>query len=244
VLGCASGGLGSDAGASTTPGASTSPAPAAAATPTPQTQPSGSATGCPNGSLEGCFSYSQMGSFLESVRPLVARYFQTAFPNVPGPRNVVYIPRGRVAASCGGYSNSYAYEYCGANRTIYIGQDLLWSFYSRQGDAAPVIGLAHEWGHHVQVMLGVPMGRTAAQSVLFENQADCLSGAFTRYAGEQGWLESDDLDDIGGLLRVVGSREGPGRDHGTAAERAQSFDLGYKGGARACNAFFPSSPVA
>jgi predicted metalloprotease len=202
------------------------------------------ASACPNGSFEGCFSYGQMSDYLDAVEPMVAKFFQTEYEDVRPPRDVVFVPSREVRRSiCGGYSDSSAYEYCPASRTIYIGQDLLWSFYRRQGDAAPVIALAHEWGHHIQTMLGVPFARTNAESVRFENQADCLSGAFAKFADEQKWLEADDLGDIDGLLQAVGSREGRFRDHGTVAERKQAFELGFKSGARGCNTYFPQSPV-
>jgi predicted metalloprotease len=219
---------------------------AAPAQPSPPTQTATTTnTGCPGGSLEGCFSYSQMAAYLEAVKPMVAQFFQTSYPRISAPRDIVYVPAGRAAAGPCGYSTSAAYEYCAANRKIYIGQDLLWAFYRQHGDAAPVIGLAHEWAHHLQFMLDVPAARTAAESVRFENQADCLSGAFARYAGEQGWLEyPDDLEDVDGLLQTIGSRETASRDHGTAAERARAFDMGFESGATACNSFFPNSPVA
>jgi predicted metalloprotease len=203
-----------------------------------------SAASCPNGSLEGCYSYDQMSSYLDVVEPMVAKFYQTQYPKLPALRDVVFVPNGETRREpCGGSADSAAYEYCPASRSIYIGQDLLWSFYKREGDAAPVVALAHEWGHHVQVMLGVPSARTNADSVRFENQADCLSGAFIKYADGQGWLESGDLGDVEGLLQAVGSREGHARDHGTVTERKQAFDLGFKSGARGCNSFYPWTPV-
>ncbi|HLF77572.1 MAG TPA: neutral zinc metallopeptidase [Dehalococcoidia bacterium] len=222
--------------------------PSAAATPsrsdTRTSTGTGSETRCPKGSLEGCYSYSQMSSYLDTIEPLVAKFFQTQYTKLANPRDVVFVPTREARRSvCGGYSDSFAYEYCPASRTIYIGQDLLWSFYRRQGDAAPVVALAHEWGHHVQSMLGVPFAGTNAESVRYENQADCIAGAFVQYAGGQGWLESDDLGDVDGLLQAVGSREGRARDHGTAAERKQAFDLGFKSGAKGCNSYYPSTPV-
>src|SRR5690606_28680706 len=129
------------------------------------------------------------------------------------------------------------------NNTIYIGQDLIWAFYRQAGDAAPAVALAHEWGHHLQSMLGVPFARSQSQAIAFENQADCISGAWAKYADEQAWLEDDDLGDIETLLRLIGSRESRARDHGTTAERAEAFQLSYENGIEACNAYFPNSPV-
>jgi predicted metalloprotease len=194
---------------------------------------------CPGGSLEGCFTYDQMSEYMDVVTPMVAQFFQERYPNVAAPRNVVFVPRGQQAATaCGSVATSESYEYCGANQTIYVGQDLIWEFYRNAGDAAPAIGLAHEWGHHLQVMLGLPQPRTAAQSVQFENQADCISGAWAKYADSNGWLESeDDVQDIETLLGLIGSREGSGRDHGTVAERSRAFDTGFGQDLQACNSY-------
>jgi predicted metalloprotease len=214
-------------------------------TSSPESQGNSRPATCPRGSLEGCFTYATMATYLETIEPLVARYFETQYPKLRAPRDVVYIPDSMsVRDGCGGFSTSAAYEYCPASQRIYIGQNLLWSFYKRYGDAAPVVGLAHEWGHHVQFTLGVPNPRSTADRKRFENQADCLSGAFIKYADEQDWLETDDLRDIDGLLQAIGGREGPGRDHGTAAERRTAFNQGFKSGAKACSSYFPATPVA
>jgi predicted metalloprotease len=93
-------------------------------------------------------------------------------------------------------------------------------------------------------MLDVPMPRTAAQSVRFENQADCISGAWAKYAREKGWLEEpDDIEDAGTLLQAIGSRESAGRDHGTVAERTKAFQMSLRDGIKACDSFFRSAPV-
>jgi hypothetical protein len=219
--------------------------PQATATPAPAAS-SPASTRC-GGSLEGCFSYNEMGEYLEAITPMVASFFETEFENVAAPRNIVYIARGQSARGSCGVSDSEAYEYCGANQTIYVGQDLLWTFYRQAGDAAPAIGLAHEWAHHLQNMLDLPAfgSRSQVAAINIENQADCISGAWAKYAKDQGWLEEDDdLRDAAGLLQAIGSREGPGRDHGTAAERLQAFELSYEGGIKACNSYFPRSPIA
>jgi predicted metalloprotease len=106
------------------------------------------------------------------------------------------------------------------------------------------VALAHEWGHHLQYMLGVRYGGTQAGAIAYENQADCVSGAWAQYADEQGWLETDDdIGDVETLMQLIGSRESRARDHGTSAERAEAFNLSYEGGIAACNAYFPESPV-
>jgi predicted metalloprotease len=195
-------------------------------------------------SLEGRFAYEEMGAFLDAVEPLVARFFETRYPDLPPPRSILLVRRGQALGSPCGAHYQEAYEYCPANRSIYVGQDLLFAFF-RVGDAAPAVALAHEWAHHVQTVRRVSPPRTARESISFENQADCVAGAWAAFAEDEGWLElPDDFDDAGALLEAIGSREGRGRDHGTSAERSEAFDLGFDRGVEACNSYSPGTPVA
>jgi predicted metalloprotease len=101
-----------------------------------------------------------------------------------------------------------------------------------------------QYGHHIQQQVGVPAPRTAEESVRHENQADCIAGAWTRYTDDIGVLEyPDDIEDIEALFPLIGSAEGPGRDHGTAGERTDAFNRGFSGDLVACNAYFPSTPL-
>jgi predicted metalloprotease len=209
---------------------------------TPVQAPAQSA--CGSGSLEACFMHRQMPEFLDRVLPMVQQFFKEQYPRVAAPRNVQLVRSGdsglspcRDAAGRNGRYTDNSFEYCSANQTVYIGQDTLWAFY-RIGDAAPVLAIAHEWAHHVQSEAGTRFPRTAAESVRFENQADCMAGAWAKYAREKGWLEyPDDVQDINSLVRAIGSREGPGRDHGTAAERSTAFEQGFDTGLSACNRY-------
>jgi predicted metalloprotease len=164
---------------------------------------------------------------------------------------VVYVPSGATGPEdCTDSSgrpvaySSRSFEYCGAGQIVYVGQDILWTFYTRTGDAGPAVGLAHEFGHHIQQQVGVLAPRNAEESTRHENQADCVSGAWTRYTDQQGWLEyPDDIRDIEALFPLIGSAEGPERDHGTQQERARSFQRGFDGNVTACSAFYPSAPL-
>ncbi len=203
-------------------------------------------------SLEGAFTYDQMDSYVNAVYPMITDWADRTWRQLPRPRQVVYVPRGASGpegcaepdGSAGRYTSS-SYEYCGADQVIYLGQDLLWEFYTETGDAGPAVGLAHEFGHYIQDETGVPEPGTAAESIRHEDQADCLAGAWTQYTDQVGLLEyPDDLEDIDALFPIIGSAEGPQRDHGTAGERARAFNTGFRGGAEACNAFYPDTPVA
>jgi hypothetical protein len=209
-----------------------------------QTGPTTSAAPTPrpsSTSLEGRFTYDTMDDYVDAILPMIEGWIRATWPGMPLPR-VVYVPAG--AAGREGCTdgdgrtasyNSRSYEYCPADNRVYVGQDTLWEFYSETGDAGPAVGLAHEFGHHVQSQLNVPPARTSDQSVRYENQADCLAGAWTQYVDQQGNLErDDDLKDIDALFPLIGSAEGPDRDHGTARERRNAFEAGFSGGIRAC----------
>lgn len=208
------------------------------------TRPSTSTS--PGASLEGRFSYGEMDEYVDAVLPMITEWAHRTWPDLPDPAQVVYVPhgatgpegcrdsRGRLAR----YS-ARSYEYCGADQRIYVGQDMLWSLYTEAGDAGPAVGLAHEWGHHVQSLLGAPPPASPADAVGLEDQADCVAGAWTRFTDQQGWLEyPDDIEDIEALFPLIGSAEGPDRDHGTAEERLNSFNVGWERGLSSCDEFY------
>lgn len=227
------GGLGGTAAATTPP-----PVPPSAAEPC-------AATG---GDMEGCYRYDDMASFYDSAVGLIREFAAATYadPSTVEPAGGwQLIKTYRVASgACGDFDHT-AYAYCGLDDTVFVGMDQLWSFYILQGDAAAVIGLAHEFGHGLQMRAGVlDLPNTQANAIGIENQADCLAGSFTRWADQSGLLAEDDLEDIDYLLAVIASSEDdPNRDHGTLDERADSFILGLRDGVMACNSFFPNAPV-
>jgi predicted metalloprotease len=212
-------------------------------------RPRASATG---ESLEGRFQYETMNEYVDAITPMITQWMDDSWRGMPLPDRVVYVPHGASGpedcldpAGRAAVYTSGSYEYCPAEQTIYVGQDILWEFYTRTGDAGPAVGLAHEFGHHIQVHAGVPSPRTASDGVRHENQADCLAGAWTQYTDEQGWLEyPDDIEDIDALFPLIGSAESLDRDHGTPEERMRSFQRGFTGGIDACETFYPSVELA
>ena len=202
-------------------------------------------------SLEGRFSFQTMGEYVDAVVPMITECTEATWRNMPLPDTVYYVPRGTEgpsncldASGRRAFYSSESYEYCPSDATIYVGQDMLWEFYSRTGDAGPAVGLAHEFGHHIQEQVGVPSPQTATESIRHENQADCIAGAWTKYTDERGWLEyPDDLEDIDALFPLIGAAEQADRDHGTARERLDAFSDGFEGGLTACNAFYPAAPL-
>jgi hypothetical protein len=198
----------------------------------------------PNGtgeSLEGKFEYDTMDEYVDAVLPMIEGWINATWPGMPLPETI-YVPGGAAGREgcldVDGRPATYtsrSYEFCPADNRVYVGQDTLWEFYTETGDAGPAVGLAHEFGHHIQIQLNLPPARTTDQSIQVENQADCLAGAWTRWTDEKGFLErADDLEDIEALFPLIGSAEGPDRDHGTTRERRNAFETGFDGGVTAC----------
>jgi predicted metalloprotease len=210
----------------------------------PSPAPSGSGT-----SMEGEFTYATMGDYAKELADqFMDPWMQATWPSMPLP-DVKYIPDG-VSGPEGCQDSqgqaeytSNSYEYCDPDQTVYVGQQTLWEFYTKTGDAGPAMGLAHEFGHHVQYELGVTPPQTSAESIVFENQADCIAGTWARYANQQGELEDaahspngrSDLDDIQLLFPLIASAESDtNRDHGTQQEREAAFYDGYNKGPAGC----------
>ena len=126
--------------------------------------------------------------------------------------------------------------YCLIDETIYVYEAMLQEelvagadWQTRDYVIATVV--AHEWGHHIQMLTGL-----APLSIVFtinqeqnapliarqrELQADCYAGLFTRYARDRGWLNAGDLEEAreahaAGRRRAPGS-PGPPRHAGAAA---------------------------
>lgn len=202
-------------------------------------------------SLEGKFDYNSMDKYVDAILPMITQFLDDTWRGrMPHPK-VVYVPRGAAGPEdCldgSGRASTYSgesFEFCGADETVYLGQDMLFGFYDRTGDAGPAVGMAHEFGHHIQQQAGVPAPRSAEQSIRHENQADCIAGAWTKYTDDHNWLEyPDDLEDIDALFPLIGSAEGPDRDHGTVDQRQASFQRGFEGGISTCSSFYPAAPL-
>ncbi|HET9258042.1 MAG TPA: neutral zinc metallopeptidase [Pseudonocardiaceae bacterium] len=205
---------------------------------------------CRPPSLAHCYTQATMRAYVDQVIPLVTQFFRAKYPAMPEPTHY-YIAEGQqMKTGCldrngkPGIADSVAYKYCPANHNIYLGQAALWHYYNDDGDAAPVVGLAHEWGHHVQDWMGIPEGTTNDASINHENQADCVAGAWIQYANRQKWIEAEDARSVIKFIWEIQSAEGdPNRDHGTVIERGKSMIMGFTGGLSACNSFYPATPV-
>jgi len=204
------------------------------------------AAACPGNELDHCFGESQMNQFLNVGNQMVSDYLTHIGVSSRPP--VRYISDGESVNSACKDKNGRnviqqddAYDYCPADNIVYIGQRGLWGYYQEHGAAGPIAGLAHEYGHYLQAIRGV----TTEDTIAREDQADCVAGDFVGYLKTLGDVEyPQDYRNLGDMFRSIGSKEGPGRNHGTPAERVNVFEKGLFGGLRACNGFTPGTPLA
>jgi hypothetical protein len=180
--------------------------------------------------------------------------------------------RGAVNTGCGSATSAVGPFYCPADGEVYIDlgffDELRNRFGVQGGDFVEAYVLAHEYGHHVQNLLGTSQrvdprdtGPTSG-SVRLELQADCYAGVWANHAttvptanGQPLIVEltQKDIDDALDAASRIGddyiqSRLGGGRvnpdafTHGTSAQRRKWFGVGHQTGDPArCNTFNVSS---
>lgn len=161
--------------------------------------------------------------------------------------------RDQVQSACGNAEASTGPFYCPGDGKVYIDLGFyreLKDRFGAPGDFAQAYVLAHEFGHHIQNMLGTERamrraqgqnpGQANALSVAMELQADCYAGVWGFSAKQRDKLDPGDVEEGLRAAASVGDdrlqRMGQGYvnpesfTHGSSAQRMEWFKRGFASG--------------
>ena len=172
-------------------------------------------------------------------------------------RTRVELFRDSIDSACGSAQSATGPFYCPADSKVYLDLGFFRELAERfgaPGEFAEAYVIAHEFGHHIQRLLGLHAGALQdsrsgpnSASVGIELQADCFAGVWGHTASEHGRAKTGHVEldpgDVEQALRAAASigddrlqkmstgKVAPERfTHGTSVQRVGSFRRGMTSG--------------
>jgi uncharacterized protein len=173
----------------------------------------------------------------------IQAYWSNEVQNYTIARTVFFT--GSTDTGCGPASTDVGPFYCPVDKKVYIDlgffDELQSRFGGSNGPFAQAYVLAHEYGHHVQDLLGILDQKR--NSIQVELQADCFAGVWMHNAEQTGYITGITQRDLNDALSAAASvgddriqAETQGQvnpetwTHGSSAQRTHWLSTGWKSG--------------
>jgi predicted metalloprotease len=173
----------------------------------------------------------------------IQAYWSNEVQNYTIARTVFFT--GSTTTGCGPASTDVGPFYCPVDKKVYIDlgffDELQSRFGGSNGPFAQAYVLAHEYGHHIQDLLGILDQKR--NSIQVELQADCFAGVWMHNAEKTGYITGVTQQDLNDALSAAASvgddriqAETQGQvnpetwTHGSSAQRTHWLSTGWKTG--------------
>ena len=170
----------------------------------------------------------------------------------------------QISSACGNASSAVGPFYCSGDRTVYLDMSFFSEMERSLGAADTPLAeeyiVAHEFGHHIQNLLGT-MDRAdrsgtgaTSDSVRLELQADCYAGIWANHSQQaRRWFDAGDIAEAINAAAAVGDdalqrRAGSSVNqesftHGSSQQRQAWFRIGNEtGSVQRCDTFTNRQP--